>query len=265
MKITLFTSNSARHLALAEKLAGIADLVYVVQECSTVFPGLTAGYYRKSPVMQDYFGRVIEAERIVFGKPRFLPANVRQLALQMEDLSLTPLDMLEPALDSDITVVFGASYIKGPLVDRLIAGRAINIHMGVSPYYRGSSCNFWALYDGNPDLVGATIHLISRGLDSGAMLYHARPRQIATDPFELGMRAVEAAQNSLVSRISQGSVLADYEPVVQDAAQELRYTRNAAFTDEVAAEYLARKLDAGAVGAAMARAPSRNFLRLFEP
>ena len=33
--------------------------------------------------------------------------------------------------------------------------------MGVSPYYRGCDCNFWALYDNNPHLVGATIHICS--------------------------------------------------------------------------------------------------------
>ena len=44
--------------------------------------------------------------------------------------------------------------------------------MGISPYYRGTDCNFWALYDGNPHLVGATIHYLSEGLDSGDIAYH---------------------------------------------------------------------------------------------
>ena len=30
--------------------------------------------------------------------------------------------------------------------------------LGISPQYRGSSCNFWALYDNNPHLVGATMN-----------------------------------------------------------------------------------------------------------
>src|SRR5690606_39404976 len=73
-----------------------------------------------------------------------------------------PIYVLADALDSDVYVVFGASYIRGPLIDYLVARGAINIHMGVSPYYRGSSCNFWALYDGRPEYVGATIHKLSR-------------------------------------------------------------------------------------------------------
>lgn len=45
--------------------------------------------------------------------------------------------------------------------------------MGLSPYYRGTDCNFWALYDKKPQYVGATIHLLSKGIDSGPTLYHA--------------------------------------------------------------------------------------------
>src|SRR5690606_5198398 len=109
MKITVFTANSPRHLALAESLAGIADEVHMVQECVTVFPGVVADFYKRSPVMQEYFQHVIAAEREIFGIPRFLPGNVRQLALRTGDLSLAPLEMLAPALDADIFVVFGAS------------------------------------------------------------------------------------------------------------------------------------------------------------
>lgn len=264
MKVCLFTSNSPRHLALAEKLSTVAESVHVIQECSTVFPGRVEDYYRKSPVMQDYFGRVIDAEREVFGTPRFLPANVRQLALRMEDLSLAPVEMLSPALDADIIIVFGASYIKGALVEAIIERGAVNIHMGISPYYRGSSCNFWALYDDNPDLVGATIHMISKGLDSGEMLYHVRPKQEAVDPFVLGMKAVEAAQNSLVDRIANGG-LNRFPRVRQDKSGEIRYTRNSAFTDEVAAEYLARDRNAAWVGRQLQSAPERDLLGLYQP
>jgi folate-dependent phosphoribosylglycinamide formyltransferase PurN len=237
MKVTVFTSNQPRHLALVESIAGVADEVFAVHECLTVHPGKVADFYRNSPVMQEYFGRVIAAEREVFGQVRFLPANVRQLCLRMADLNMVEPDVLAPALDADIIVVFGASYIKGWLVDRLVARNAINIHMGISPYYRGSSCNFWAMFDGNPTYVGATIHKLSRGLDSGAMLFHAVPERRATDPFVFGMRAVRAAHQGLVCRIADGSLMG-LTPVAQDKAQEIRYTRNADFTDEVARQYL---------------------------
>ena len=45
--------------------------------------------------------------------------------------------------------------------------------MGVSPYYKGADCNFWALQDYKPQFVNATIHYLSKGLDTGDILYHA--------------------------------------------------------------------------------------------
>src|SRR5262249_20795844 len=156
-------------VALINALAEVGE-VFAVQECTTIFPGVVEDAYKKSTVMARYFAKVLAAERTVFGDVRFSHPSARTLALKMGDLSQIDLGILEEALSADLLIVFGASWIKGALVDRLIERGAINIHMGISPYYRGSSCNFWALYDGNPDLVGATIHRLSKGLDSGAML-----------------------------------------------------------------------------------------------
>src|SRR5438034_164847 len=235
MTITVFTSNQPRHVALIEALARVADRVFAIQECNTIFPGQVEDFFRKSAVMQDYFGRVIAAEEQVFGRPRLLPANVRSMSMKMGDLSRVALEDLGDALAADKFVVFGASYIKGALCDYLVERGALNIHMGVSPYYRGSSTNFWAMYDNRPDLVGATIHLLSRGLDSGPILFHALPQADAVDPFIHGMRAVRAAHVGLVKCLQE-----KLEPVPQDKSRELRYTRNADFTDQVASEYLQR-------------------------
>lgn len=237
MKITVFTSNQARHLSLIEDLATIASEVFAVQECITVFPGKVADFYKRTEIMQEYFSHVINAEETVFGSPRFLPSNVRTLSLKAGDLTKLNMEYLNPALQSDYYIVFGSSFIKGDLMAFLEEKRAINIHMGISPYYRGNSCNFWALYDKKPDLVGATIHLLSKGLDSGNMLFHALPKAAEVDPFVLGMQAVKAAHQGLIATLQNGEIF-KLKSVVQNKTKEIRYTRNQDFTDEVAQDYL---------------------------
>ena len=116
--------------------------------------------------MQNYFSRVMDAEKKVFGMKTFLPENVKAYPIKMGDLNKIPFAALNEIKNSDVFVVFGSSYIKGDLIDFLVSRKAINIHMGVSPYYRGSSCNFWAAYEKRYDLIGSTIHLLSKGLDS---------------------------------------------------------------------------------------------------
>lgn len=236
MKITVFTSNQPRHLSLIKDLASIADEVYAVMEVTTLFPGKREDFYKKSEIMQEYFTHVMTSEKIIFGNSSFLPSNVRPLILKMGDLNDVTMDILAPALQSDKYVVFGTSYIKGELIDFLVQHGAYNIHMGISPYYRGGSCNFWAAYEENLDLVGATIHLLSKGLDSGDMFFHAFPTA-TENAFDLGMRAVQSAHRGLMTYLKNG-LLKKMPSVKQDQTLEIRYTRNSDFTDEVAQDYL---------------------------
>ena len=243
MKITLFSSNQPRHLNLARELSSIADTVYFVSEVNTVFPGKIGDFFKKSETMQDYFQRVIDAERKIFGEIGFLPNNVKTLSMKSGDLNLVSTVQLSDALDSDVYIVFGASYIKGWLIDFLEDRGAFNIHMGISPYYRGSSCNFWALYDGNPSYIGATIHMLSKGLDSGNILFHCVPKLFKNDSlFDFMMRSVAVAHKGLVEAITNGEIFS-MPKVKQDKTLEIRYTKNADFTDSVASEFLNKNID----------------------
>lgn len=260
MKIALFTANQPRHIALMERLAAVADELFVIQDCNTVFPGEVEDFYRQSPVMREYFNRVRAAEAEVFGNIRFAPEKLRHLALKCDDLSRVDMKVLAPALASDVYIVFGASYIKGPLVTALIERRTINIHMGVSPYYRGANCNFWAMYDQRPEMVGATLHLLSAGLDSGPVIRHVFPKCQPVDAFVYGMLSVKAAHIAVEQGIADGSLLR-LDAVAQDRSIELRYARNSEFTDERATEYLSRLPPPDELAARLATRQNSLFLR----
>jgi len=241
MKITIFTSNQPRHLHLIDRLSEISDECYAILETNTVFPGQVPDFFQKSEIFQEYFSNVIAAEQNLFGGIRF-SKGVRDLVIKSGDLNRLNQTTLEPALSSDVYVVFGASFIKGWLIDYLVSKKAINIHMGISPYYRGSSCNFWSLYDHNPHLMGATVHMLGKGLDSGDMLYHVPPVTAGcSNAFEFTMMSVKSAHQSLVARISDGTIF-EYTPVKQDRSLEMRYTTNSDFTNEVAQEFLDQDL-----------------------
>ena len=163
------------------------------------------------------------------------------LTLQAGNLSKCSTEFLSDFLKSDIYIVFGSSYIKADLLKFLIKNKAINIHMGISPYYRGTDCNFWALYDDNPHLVGATIHMLSKGLDSGPILYHALSN-LKTNPFEYTMSTVKSAFYSLVERIKNESIF-NIKPEPQDKKKEIRYSKKDEFTEEVIKKFLNKKIN----------------------
>jgi len=241
MKITVFTSNQPRHINLVNLISEFAEETYAVLESNTLFPGLIQDFYNSSSTMQEYMIRVRNAEADLFGKSRFVSSRAKTLVMKSGDLNYLTQEHLKEALQSDIYVVFGSSFIKGWLIDFLIEKSALNIHMGLSPYYRGSSCNFWAMYDLLPNYVGATIHYLSKGLDSGPMIFHSVPEFENEDPFAFTMKAVKKAQEDLVYFIKNLKQF-DTTPVDQNRELQLRYTRNSDFTDEVAREFLDRKL-----------------------
>lgn len=237
MNVTVFTSNQPRHLNLINSLAEIFDEVYAVQEVTTLFPGEVADFYQKTDVMQRYFANVMAAEKEVFGDASFVKKNVRTISMKFGDLNKINPNIIKPALNSDRFVVFGSSYIKGELCDHLVQKNAVNIHMGISPYFRGNSCNFWALQKGYYDYVGATIHKLTKGLDSGPMLFHTLPKAENISPFVLGMKAVKVAHDGLVDVLSKNKIN-QIEPVPQNRKDEIFYSKKTDFTDQVAQDFL---------------------------
>ena len=243
MKITLFTANQNRHNYLVNLLSNNCDELFVVQENRTIFPGIVSGHYPVSEMMKKYFKNVINAQSKIFEKSYINSKNknIHLFPLQSGDLNKCSIDTLSDFLKSDVYVVFGSSYIKGDLVDFLVKNKALNIHMGVSPYYRGTDCNFWALYDDNVHLVGATIHKLSKKLDSGAMLYHALS-EIKNNPFEYTMSTAKSAFHSLAERIKNESIFS-IQPEMQNKDKEVRYSKKDEFNEDVVKLFLNKQIN----------------------
>ena len=183
------------------------------------------------------------AQKKIFGNPNNLKTgkNINLLTLPSGDLNKCSIEFLYSFLKSDVYIVFGSSYIKDDLANFLIKHKALNIHLGISPYYRGTDCNFWALFDNNPHLVGATIHLLSKGLDSGPILYHALS-EIKEDPFIYTMSAVKSAFESIAQKIENKTIF-EHTPEIQDKSKEIKYSKKNEFNDEVIKKFFLNKID----------------------
>lgn len=91
----------------------------------------------------------------------------------------------------DVIVSYGCSIIKPPLIDAF-KDRFINIHLGLSPYYRGAGTNYWPLVNGTPELVGATFMHIDEGVDTGEIIHQVRAQVVWGDtPHTIGNRLIK--------------------------------------------------------------------------
>ena len=239
MNITLITSDQIRHNYLVNLLSNIATKLNVIQEKKTFF----SNQNKISNLMKNYFLKVDDAQKKVFGNAAIdkKNKNTKLLSLENKELEKCSLNSLSDFLNSDIFIVFGSSFIKKDLVNFLIDHKALNIHLGISPYYRGTDCNFWALFDNNPHLVGATIHLLSKGLDSGQILYHALS-EIKEDPFIYTMSAVKSAFESIAQKIENKTIF-EHTPEIQDKSKEIKYSKKNEFNDEVIKKFFLNKID----------------------
>ena len=116
----------------------------------------------------------------------------------------------------DLVAVFGTSLIRSPELFQLMPGRVLNLHGGLSPWYRGADSTFWALYNNEIEKVGCTIHRINRRIDAGELLAHVCPAIEPGDREHLLLcKAIKAGARvyvTMIQRIARGEAVGVPQP-----------------------------------------------------
>ncbi|NJM31808.1 MAG: hypothetical protein HC848_01620 [Limnobacter sp.] len=191
-RIALLTSNSARHRWVAALLAEVAELVCVISEEKPAQN--TAATHHDAQEMRNHFEARQAAEAYWF---KDAPAQFSHIATQAHRYSWQGSNTAEAfallqATNPDRVFLFGSSIIRDPLL-AFFQGRIVNMHLGLSPYYRGSATNYWPLVDGLPECVGVTVHHATPVVDGGGILAQGRPYTEATDnAHDMGCKAILA-------------------------------------------------------------------------
>jgi methionyl-tRNA formyltransferase len=72
-------------------------------------------------------------------------------------------------LQPDIVIVNGTRIINKKILQCTNA-MFINMHVGITPWYRGSHGGYWSLYNNDIKNFGTTIHIVDAGVDTGSVL-----------------------------------------------------------------------------------------------
>lgn len=153
----------------------------------------------------------------------------------------------------DILISYGCSIIKSDLLLDTFKGKFINVHLGLSPYYRGSGTNFWPLVNNQFQLVGTTFMHIDRGIDTGEIIHQVRAKISQGDtPHQIGNRLIKDSFSVLEKLIqnfdSLKKIPSDFFPIkdgeifrnkdFSDAAVEQLYQN---FHDQAVTKYLSEE------------------------
>lgn len=128
--------------------------------------------------MDKHFWDRKQAEELYFGnqeKPNFPLLKVTKEELN----SLNTADFIK-GIKPDLVLVFGTGMIKEPLMSALPKD-TINLHLGLSPRYRGAATLFWPFYFLEPNWAGTTFHYIVDTPDGGDIIHQVVPDLKETD------------------------------------------------------------------------------------
>ena len=103
------------------------------------------------------------------------------------------------SFNPDAMIVFGSSIIREPILSLGKKNKFINLHLGLSPYYKGNGTNFWPFINDELEFLGSTILHIDSGIDTGDIITHVRP-EIAEDDnvHSLGCKIIRDSANAII-------------------------------------------------------------------
>lgn len=223
LRLMILCGRSARHLFVANALCRAGDVLAIVQETGSEWnPKRTLKKLRPDNLVRKGW-RWLRDRRRYSGNPEakfFFPESEPhldhpELVREVPHINHPTVSIMARKLNPDMICVFGTSLIRG---DLLKAGRLgiINLHGGLSPEYRGADCTFWALYNGEPEKVGCTLHYIDGGIDTGRLIAHISPEVREGDSeLVLFWRAVRDSAEiyaEAIARLSRGETLGVEQP-----------------------------------------------------
>jgi folate-dependent phosphoribosylglycinamide formyltransferase PurN len=263
MRAILLTSTFRRHVFVANTLAEGCDLVGVWQEEKSFRPERYARTAGEEAVIERHFRSRDESEERDFasaGGVQVQRGAVHRLVTAGACSSPDEVTLMS-ATNPDVALVFGTGILREPFLSAF-EGRILNIHLGLSPYYRGAGTNFWPLVNREPEYVGATIHYLDAGIDTGPILAHARPHIERGDgPHDVGNKTIVAAAHTLL-RAAAAHVAGVAHAVPQWGGGRL-YQRKDFSADAVQTLY--RNFETGMIDDYLAaRATRDSALRLIE-
>jgi methionyl-tRNA formyltransferase len=94
-------------------------------------------------------------------------------------------------LKPDLIILYGCSIIKGHVLSKF-KNKILNVHLGLSPYYRGGGTNYFTFVNNEPEYAGVTFMYADSGIDTGKIIHQFRPRIYENDDFHtIGNRLIK--------------------------------------------------------------------------
>lgn len=178
MRICIMTGNQPRHNHMLNSIAEKFEVAAVFSQAksSKRHAGRRAMELNQPGAVEiaEYIRGFERAERSLLpssSQQRVLPASVPVYDVPPGRMNDPEIIQKVREIDPDCIAVFGTGLIKEELLGMDI--KFINIHLGLSPWYRGTGGSFWPFYNNEPEYVGVTVFYLDLGIDSGPVIHQS--------------------------------------------------------------------------------------------
>jgi methionyl-tRNA formyltransferase len=218
MKVLVITGNELRHRFFVQNLSKRVNVVGAIfEKKANVHENKDFGdagnrtvsnhFQKRAESEIKYFQQSVQTEKY---------SEINNLELPHGDANNDESFEWINSLKPNIIQLFGSSLIKNHILEKYL-NKVVNLHLGLSPYYRGSGTNFWPLVHKKPECVGATIHLAVKKVDAGNILHQYRPKIELSDTIhDIGNKIIEQSASILSSVL-----LAYYKNIITPKSQNL--------------------------------------------
>jgi len=197
MKFIYITATGIRHTAFIRYMQNIAPPCLIIRE-----PKVIHNSKKKSKKIIAYNQLLQEYEKLYFdSSEKLYTSNI--VSTDPGQVNNEKYIRTIREAQPDIILVFGASLLSRDIlqIPKLFS---LNIHTGITQLFRGVDSYFWAIHDQKPEGIGATIHIIDNGIDTGNIVLQGRPElSICDDLPDLFFKSVNTGFRLLKESIEK--------------------------------------------------------------
>lgn len=199
MKLLIFAGSHRRHSSVVSRLLslGLESLVISMSR-EDMLPKPPLGLIKLD---EDNFIRHFKeralAEEKYFGSAETRNRNIESIQVLEKELNGAKVFEKVKQFKPSIVVIFGILLIKERLLS-ILPEQTVNLHLGISPEYKGAATLFWPFYMLEPQFAGYTLHKVTSKIDAGDILYQGVPELVNDDGIhDVGAKVVIIAAEAL--------------------------------------------------------------------
>jgi len=164
MTVVILTGSQTRHRYYCNYLSKKLEVVGIITEPHSDY----FNSQRKNNFVNKHFSNMKKYEEKYLDKYKGYPDCDLRSILSGKVNDIENIEWAKK-LNPDYILLYGAGILNDDWCNSF-KDRIINLHLGLSPRYRGAATLFWTFYNNDLSNLGTTIHLANTVVDGGDIL-----------------------------------------------------------------------------------------------